>query len=308
MDGHTLIRSLRESVGEPSGSQYLDTRTSYDYLLEAATELVRRTRCLKATQTITTVAGTSTYTLNANFLQLDLRNSSGDYIVKYYDGSDTRWIGFDEYDNIIYANQTTAQAIPNRFTIIDKASLYSQITGTATAAGTSSGGLSVLTDNAGVFLGADYVSAGDDINNTTDNSSGIVLSVTDGTHINTAMFSNTTGASASWDSSDAYIIQPQGRLVMLFDPPIATAGHTVTVYYIQRPDPVYHDYGTYRFLSQYSNSLVSYAAARYKLSDREPGSFDVFKKEWYNRLGEISRSVRNASVGSGIKMSMKGLK
>lgn len=308
MDGATLLRSLREAVGEPSGSQYIDTRTSYQYLFEAATELVRRSRCLKSTQTITTVAGTSVYTLNADFLALDLRNSSGEYIVKYYDGSDTRWIGFDEYDNIIYANQTTAQAIPNRFTIIDKSALYSQITGTATSAGASSAGLSVLTDSGGLFTGTDYVSVGDVVHNTTDGSSGIILSVTDGTHLNTSMFSNSTGASASWDSSDAYVIQPQGRLEIRFDPPLSTANHTITIYYLPRPAPVFHDYGVYRFQQSYMDVLISYAAEKYKLSDREPGSWDAFKKEWASRVGEVSRGMRNAFVNKGISMSMKGSK
>jgi len=308
MDGSTLLRSLRESVGEPSGSQYLDTRTSYQFLWEAAIELVRRTRCLKATQSITSVAETASYTLNADFLKVDLRNSSGEYIVKYYDGSSTTFINFGEYDSIIYANQTTSQSVPNRFTVIDKASLYSQITGTATSIGTSSAGLSVLTDTSGLFTTTDYVSAGDLIHNTTDVSSGIVLSVTDATHLNTAIFSNTDGTAASWAVSDAYVIQPQGRLEILFDPPLSTAGHTVTVYYIQRPAPVFHDYGMYRFSPNYMNALISYAAAKYKLADREPGSWDVFRKEWAGRLGEVSNSIGNTFNRSGFRMSLRGVK
>ena len=308
MDGATFIRSLREAVGEPSGSQYLDTRTSYQYGWEAATEIVRRTRCLKATQTITTVAGTSSYTLNADFLQLDLRNADGNYIVKYNDGTNTSWIEYDEYDNIVYADETTSQSVPNRFTIKDKSSLYAQITGTATSAGTSSGGLSILTDSAGVFLGTDYVSAGDIVHNTTDGSSGVVLAVTDGTHLNTAIFSNSSGAASSWESGDAYIIQPQGRLEIMFDPPLSTSSHTATVYYLQRPDPVFSDYGVYRLQSQYIGKIVSYAAAKYKLADREPGTWDAFRKEWAASLGETARAIRNAFVRGGITMSMKGAK
>lgn len=306
MDGATFQRSVLEAVGEPSGSQYLSTRTTYQYGWEAATELVRRTRCLRATQTITTVADTASYTLNADFLSLDLRDMQGNYIVKYYDGTNTSWPAFCEYDEIIYTNQTASVTTPERFTILDKSSLYSQITGTATSIGTSSAGLSVLTDTSGLFLSTDYVSAGDSIHNSTDGSSGVVLSVVSATQLNAAIFSNTDGSSASWEVSDAYVIQPQGRLIIQLDPPPSTAGHTITVYYIQRPAPVFHDYGIFRFQPQYMNALVAYTAAKYKLSDKEPSYFTEFMKTWYNRLGEISKSSRTTFNRGGFKMSLKG--
>lgn len=308
MDGATLIRSLRESVGEPSGSQYLDTRTSYQFLWEAAIELVRRTRCLKSTQAITTVADTASYALNADFLSLDLRNTNDEYIVKYSDGTTNYWPTFEEYDTIIYADQTESQSIPDRFTIIDRPTLYSQITGTATSIGASSAGLSTLTDTSGLFTTTDHVSVGDVVHNTTDGSSGIVLAVTDATHLNTAMFNNSTGASADWAVSDAYVIQPQSRFSLLFDPPPATAGHTVTVYYTQRPAPVFHDYGVYRFPSQFSNSLISYAASKYRLADREHQDWDIFQKAWYSRLGEINKGIKTTLNRGGFKMSLRGVK
>ena len=308
MDGATLLRALREAVGEPSGSQYLDTRTSYQYLWEAAIELVRRTRCMRSTQTITTVAETASYTLNADFLSLDLSNPQGDDIVRYYDGSSYTWPTFEDYNTIVYGNETTSQSVPDRFAIVDKPTLYSQITGTATAIGTSSAGLSILTDSAGLFTTTDYVSPGDIIHNTTDGSSGVVISVTDATHINTAMFMNTDTSAASWASSDAYVIQPQARMNIQFDPPCSTSSHTVTVYYLQRPAPVFHDYGVYRFSSHYMNALVSYAAAKYKLGDREPSLFTEFTKGWYNRLGEINKAVGTTLARSGFKMSLKGVR
>lgn len=308
MDGATLIRSLRESVGEPSGSQYLDTRTSYQFLWEAAIELVRRTRCLKATQSITTVADTASYALNADFLSLDLRNTNDEYIVKYSDGTTNYWPTFEEYDTIIYADQTDSQSIPDRFTIIDRPTLYSQITGTATSIGASSAGLSTLTDTSGLFTTTDYVSVGDIIHNTTDGSSGIVLAVNSATSLNTAMFSNSTGAAAAWETSDAYVIQPQSRYEIMFDPPIADSSHTATVYYLQRPAPVFHDYGVYRFPAQYSNALVSYAAARYRLADGDPQDWDIFQKSWYSRLGEINKGIKTTLNRGGFKMSLRGNK
>ena len=308
MDGATLLRALRESVGENSTSQYLDTRTSYQYLWEAATELVRRTRCLRATQVITTVASTAEYTLNADFLSLDLRNAAGEQIIKYNDGVNVDWVGFADYDEIIYANQTTPVDRPDRFTILDKPALYSQITGTATSDGAASAGLSILTDTSGLFVTTDYVSAGDIIHNTTDASSGIVLSVTDATHLNTAIFSNTTGAAASWATNDAYVIQPQGRLDLLFDPPPSTSGHTATVYYTQRPAPVFHDYGMYRIPSHWMDALIAYAAKKYTLGDSNLQEWDVFRKEWASRLGEVSKGTRTSFNRGGFKMSLKGVR
>lgn len=308
MDGHTLLRALREAVGENASSQYIDTRTAFQYLLEAATELVRRTRCLKATQTITTVAETASYALNSDFLSLDLRNTNDEYIVKYSDGTTTYWPTLEDYDTIIYADQTESQSIPDRFSIIDRPTLYSQITGTATSIGTSSAGLSVLTDTSGLFTTTDYVSAGDIVHNTTDVSSGVVLSVGSATTLNTAMFSNTDGTEASWAVSDAYVIQPQARLAILFDPPPSTAGHTATVYYIQRPAPVFHNYGVYRIQSHFTDALVSYAARKYKLADSDLQEWDVFRKEWAGRLGEVSKGIRTSFNRSGFTMSMRGKK
>lgn len=308
MDGATLIRSLRESVGEPSGSQYLDTRTSYQFIWEAAIELVRRTRGIRATQSITTSVDTASYTLNADFLSLDLRNNNDEYIVKYSDGSNTSWPTFIENDTIIYANQTTSQSVPDRFTIIDKPTLYSQITGTATGNGAVSAGLSVLTDSSGLFTTTDYVSVGDIIHNTTGGSSGIVLAINSATSLNTALFSDSSGTTAGWSTNDAYVIQPQARMDIKFDPPCSTANHTSTIYYIQRPSPVFTDYGVYRFLPQYSDSLISYAAAKYKMADREPSFFAEFMKSWYNRLGEISKSSRTTFNKSGFRMSLRGVK
>jgi len=129
VDGATLFRSLREAIGEAAGSQYIDFRTGYQYLWDAAIELSRRTKALKATQTITTVAETTTYTLNADFLELDLTDTRGTPIIKYSDGTSTYWIQIDDYHKITRANNTTSVSVPSLFTIIDKNSLYSQITG-----------------------------------------------------------------------------------------------------------------------------------------------------------------------------------
>jgi hypothetical protein len=304
MDGHTLLRSLREAIGEPSGSQYIDNRTAFQYLFDAATELVRKTRCLQATATLTTVANQSAYVLPADFIDMALRDSSGKEFIKYYDGSSYSFISPCEYEEIIYGNETTSVVNPSRYAINDKSALYSQITGTATSAGSASGGKSTLTDTSGLFTTTDYVSAGDIIHNTTSDDSGIVLSVDSATALSTAMFDNSTGAAAGWTQNDAYVIQPQGRWQLTFDPPPSTAGHTATVYYVQRPAPVFHSYGMYRIPSHFLTDLVDYAAFRYKYRDKEPGFGDAFQKQWLARLGQTASSVNRAVDRSGFKMSM----
>ena len=304
MDGATLFRSLREAIGEAASSQYIDFRTGYQYLWDAAIAVCYRTRSLKNTQTITTVAEQTTYVLNADFLELDLTDHRGLPIIKYSDGTSTYWISIDDYHKIVRANNTTSVSVPSLFTIIDKNSLYSQVTGTATSAGSASAKVSTLTDTGGLFTTTDYVSAGDVVHNTTGASSGLVLSVTSATALSTALYDNATGASEGWTQDDAYVIQPQGRYQLILDPPPSTAGHTITVYYIQRPAPVFHDYGVYRFPAHHQNALVDYAAARYKLRDKEGSMWNAFKKEWTERIGGVGVMANAAMNRKGFRMRL----
>lgn len=304
MDGATLLRSLRESIGEPSGSQYIDNRTAYQYLWDAATEIVRRTRCLQATTILTTVAEQSAYILPADYLEMALKDSKGEQFVKYSDGSAVSFINPAPYEEVVYANSTTSVSRPSRYAILDKAALYSQITGTATSAGAVTAGKSTLTDTAGLFTTTDYVSAGDVIHNTTGDASGIVLSVDGATTLSVALFDNSTGASEGWTQNDAYVIQPQGRWQLVFDPPPSTAGHTTTVYYAQRPAPVFHSYGMYRIPSHFLTDLIDYASFRYKYRDKEPSFGDAFLKQWYFRLGMTSHSINKAVDRKGFTMRM----
>lgn len=175
--------------------------------------------------------------------------------------------------------KVSTQSFPSSFAIRDKQALYSQITGTATSDGDASGGQCILTDTSGVFITTDYVNKGDVIHNTTDASDGVVLSVTDATHLYCALFNGTDN---EWDSSDAYVIQPQGRLELFLDPPPSTSGHIVRVDYIERPDPVYSDYGVYRFRQHAMEAIIKYAAWLYKYRDQEPKFGDVLF-QWFDR-------------------------
>jgi len=276
-------------LNEDSSSSFLDDKTTYSYLWDAAIEFSTRAEALKSTQSITTVADQSGYALNADFIRLYLKDSSGDYYIKYNDGTNDTFLNFREYENVIHDNQTTSVSIPNRFSILDYPTLYSQVTGTATSTAAASGGQCTLTDTAGSFSN---VSAGDVIHNTTDGSDGYVLSKTSSIEIIVALFG---GSANDWTIGDTYVIQPQGRLQIVLDPPPSTASETVTVYYIQRPAPVFSSYGIYRFASQYCDAIVKYAAFLYKYRDREPDFGDYLYKN-FERIARMNQYNMNASL------------
>ena len=187
MDGFTLLRELRQILSEGANSVWLDTKTSYDYLWQAAIATADKTNLNTTTQAITTVASQTTYDFEPDFLKLWLTDDQNKPFIKYNNGSSTTFIYFDSYDSIVLGNNTTAVSIPNRFTIKVSDAL-SQITGSASAEGAVSGGECTLTVATSTF---ENVRAGDIIHNTTDGSNGIVLSKTSTTVIITALFDGT---------------------------------------------------------------------------------------------------------------------
>jgi len=297
MDGADLIRRLNQLLNEDSDAGWLDKQTSYDYLYEAALEFVSRTNCLTATQTITTVADQEAYNVDAEFLKLYMKNSSGSYYIKYNNGSTDTFVKWRDYEDIVYSNQTTSENVPSYFCIVDD-DLPSQLTGTATSNGSATGGASTLTDSTADFSD---VAPGDIVHNTTDGSSGPVLSVTSTTALSTALFGGTNNA---WTSSDAYVIQPGSRYQLVLSPPPDTSGHTVTLYYVQRPEPVYSDYGIYRFPSQYAPALVKYAFWLYKYRDSEPNFGDAMYKYWDAQVRKYSVSINHSIRPSGFRVNL----
>ncbi len=299
MDGKTLKYALRNLLEEDSSSGFIDDLTSYNFLNEAAVNLQQRARYLKATDTITTVLETSAYDLNGDYMGLYLKNSSKKYFIKYYDGTTTSFITWVPHEKIIYANNTTSVSIPSRFTVAPKSSLDSQVTGTTTSAGASTGGKSTLTDT-----GADFsdVESGDWVHNTTDDSDGIVVSKTSSTVLVTALFN---GTDDDWTSSDAYVIQPQGKLQLIVDPLSSTSAHTITVNYLQRPAPVYTDYDVFRYPREYTPALVKYAAWLYKYRDREPNYGDKWYLAFENQAGLLKAQTNDMLRRKTFKMHLK---
>ena len=299
MDGLFLLYSLRNILNEYASSSFLDTRTSYEYLWKAAKTFASRSGVLRSTQSITTVADQSGYTLNADFDKLYLQDTDSNYVVKYNDGSINTFPMWKPYEEVIYEDNTTSLSTPTYFTLIDDPTLDSKITGTATSAGALSGGLATLTDTAGNFSD---VSVGDAIHNTTDGSSGYVVSKTSSTVLSIALFG---GSNNDWSSSDAYVIQPQGRIQLILNPPPSTASHTVTVFYQQIPSPVFSDYGVYRFQQKYMDSIIFYAAWLYKYRDREPDFGDRFFAQFDSAVREANSSLNRSIARDNFKISFR---
>jgi hypothetical protein len=282
MDGKTLTSRTLQLLNEVSTSAIINSRATFDFINDAARDWVIKTECLTAEDTLTTVASQAGYVLKADYLGLYLKQNNRFY-VKFYDGSNYTFIDFREYTEVYYGNDTTAVDVPGYFTIADYGSLYAQVTGTASAAGSATGGRCLLTTLTDKFTN---VSAGDQIHNTSDGSSGVVLSVTDAKNIYIALFGGTDN---DITNADAFVIQPRGRMKLILDPPPATAGYYVYVPYLQAPDPVYHDYGVFRINFDYTEAFANYAAWRYKYKDK---AFDYGDKFYAAYLLEVNKYRR----------------
>lgn len=198
--------------------------------------------------------------------------------------------------------KVSTQSIPSCFSLRDAQTLNSQITGTATSAGDATAGECTLTDTSGLFTTTDKVWPGDEIHNTTDSSDGIVLSITSATAIKTALFGGTDN---EWDSSDAYVIQPQGRIEIILDPPPKDSGDIIEVWYVKSPAPVYSDYGVYRFRQHVCEGLVRYAAWLYKYRDSEPDFGDRFYLQWDKMVRDESYSLNPYLKERKLKVNLK---
>lgn len=282
IDGKDLTRRLRHLLNLESGDPFLDSRTSYDFLYAAARQWVIETECLTAYQEITTVADQAGYTLNGDYLSLYLKEDDR-FFIKFYDGTDYYFIFFKPYAEVIYDNNTDSVAIPSYFTITDDPTLDTIISDTADNAADDVGGKTVLTMDTAVFTD---VTSGDIIHNTTDVSDGVVVKVTSTKIIEICLFGGTDNEIGS---GDAFIIQPRKRMRILFDPPPSTKDYTATVYYLQKPDPVYSDYDVYKIAYDYPDALVQYAAWLYKYRDKEANFGDAFYVYWRRMITEARR-------------------
>ena len=296
MDGKSARLFVEHLITASNKKQLLNRQLTYDFLNQGAEEFVALTDAVKETQTITTVASTANYDLNTDFLKLWLKDDDprgGDYFILYSDGTNTYTILFKPYQKVIYDNDTSEILIPSYFTLLEKTSLPSQVTATTSAAGTESGGQSTLTDGTAAF--SNNVSIRDIVHNSTQDTTGVILSVTSGTALVTAVFDR-TGNPGGWASGDTYVIQPAHRMQLQFTPIPSTASHTATVYYVAKPNPVYSDYGIWQIQDQYHKAFCYYAAHLYLVEDelREPdqGIKVALSNKYMDKFNEIARRAR----------------
>ena len=301
MDGFTLLKELQQLIQETTTSPWADPRSAFDYLYQASIATCSRTGVLTGTQSITTVSGTSSYTLNSNYIRMYLKDTNGRFIIKYTTAAGkVTFPHFVPYETIILGNYTSNVSVPNRFSITD-ATVASLITSTATSAGAKTNtytiwnqtiGEATLTSSTSHFTG--YANVGDPVNNVTDGSHGYIVALSSDTAVVTALFDGTDN---DWTGSDVYIINPQLRFQIVLDPPPSASGDTVTVYYVKRDDPVYSVGRAYHLPSGYSPVLVHYAAWLYKYRDREPSFGDGFYRYWDHQCTVLENNMVNAKTG-----------
>jgi len=134
MDGKTLRTQLAFLLRESTSSAFLDEKTSYDFLYEAACAFSLLTQSINGTQSITSVASTSSYTLNADFLCLRVQTTErNQWTIKLNDGTSDYWISHRDYEPQYYANNTDETAIPDSFAITDVETAPVNLTGAASA-------------------------------------------------------------------------------------------------------------------------------------------------------------------------------
>jgi hypothetical protein len=286
MDGKTLLKYGEEGLG---GIDIDDKKFFFDCLDAAVTDFVRRTRTVTSSKVITTIEDQQAYNLPPNFIELYAKGYRRRLLGKYSDGTNTYWPVLTSYEKIFRADLTDSKDYPGRFAIIDKQEKDDIVEGTATADGNPSAGEIILEDSAASFEST--VNARDIIHNTPDGSDGIVLSVTDDTHLKCALFN---GADNEFVSGNAYVSIPACNNQVYLDAPSKTAGHTLTLPYVCMPSPIYSDYGFWRFPAMSCRAICYEAAYLYKVDydfdgKRDKHLHDLFEDEIKNTNIETAR-------------------
>lgn len=242
MDGKDIIRTILDCAesNELPNNLREDKRILYKLADIAACRWCDLTAYLVKTGSIATVDGTQVYDLPYDFLRVFPRDPNRGRIVRYYDGSVYSFPREVDFEEIFYGNETDEKSYPMEYCIKQAESAPALVTGTVDATGALSVGQTLLNDIAGLFLTTNKVNPRDTVHNTTDASDGIVLSVTDASNLQTALFG---GAANCWTLGDAYVIQREPLQQLYLDSPSSTTGHAISIPYIAKPAPVYNDYG-----------------------------------------------------------------
>ena len=124
MDGASLVYTLKQVLREATNSDFLDERTSYDFLFKAFKEINQRARYLVNEYPITTTALTSSYDLPADFMGTYYMNDRNELIIIYTTaGGSITFPKWRDYDKMRQNTDTTAQPVPDNFSIFPKMTL-----------------------------------------------------------------------------------------------------------------------------------------------------------------------------------------
>lgn len=297
MDGRELTRAVLNSTdGYTAAGKQDKQHRIYECLDAAAAIFLRETRILHTSIDLTTVAGQQDYDLPPDFIDLYMADAAARFFIKYYDASNYSWPPCVSYEEIFRENKTDSQDIPNRFCIRDKDDVEAAVTGKTTSADAASRGQCTLTDTAQTFTTTQRVWPRDIVHNETDGSDGVVLAVTDATHLVTALFG---GKNNAWGSGDAYRIQPAVERELYLDAPSTTAGHTMTVPYVCMPTPVYSEYASWRFPPRVCRAIASGAAALLVLPESSYDESRVMQGIFLDEIRRIKVERAQAILAQG---------
>jgi hypothetical protein len=293
VDGKTLYRYGEQAIG---GLAEQDKWFFYTCLNEAAEEFVRETGGLTKDLSLTTVEDQQAYALPPDFIGPAIQSMSRRFVGKYDDGTNVVFPYLTSYEKIFKENETVAKSPPDKFAVRDQQSLDSILSGVADSAGAASGGSCVLHDVGAAFVGAVYPR--DVIHNVTDGSHGVVLEVADDTHLTCALFEGTNNC---WAIHDEFKIVPSSGKTLYFDAPIDAAGHAFTLPYYCMPDPIFSDYGFWRFSPRSCRAICYRAAYLFALDlDVEIERHKWLNAEFEQELGRIKREKGRMALQGGM--------
>ena len=302
MDGHSLLYNLSFILQEAGTSSFMDTRGSYNCLYEAAKEFAKRANVPTSKQTITIVTTQTTYNLNPDFMHLFFRDFNNDQVIRYtvLSSSQVTNLVWRDYDMFSQGQSSSSVPVPSSFTICDKTPPLSNITGLASSDGALTYEETALIDTTpATSLTNAY--PGDSVHNITDGSSGIITEYVSATQVKTVLFGGTNNY---WTSGDSYVVVPQNRKVLVIDPPPLNSGDTITVDYVQTPNPVFSSYRSYRIDSSYEMTLCAYAAFLYKYRDRQPQFGDALYQIWEAGIRKATQGTNKSQNKNSIKVNL----
>lgn len=287
MDGRQLLLLILAALDrQESDLMLLDERRLYDALETAIAQFVRAVSPLTAEINLVTVAGQRSYDLPPGFLRPKPRAHGRPGAMRYVDlsGSIT-WIGMASGEATFRATAEEA-AIPSFWAVSQKLTAGAVISGTAAEAALQENGVSLLIGSTPFF----EVSQRDRVSNLTRRTDGIVLGVTEGGAIQTAMFPR---GQAAWRVGDSYAVRPASRNQVVLSHPPASTGETMTIRAVVLPPPVYADHCHLPLPPENCDAIAGQAAYLYALRTTsikaKPVLYTLFQ-------AEVSRAKTNRAL------------